>query len=308
VIVRALRLVGVAAVALALLLAPQPATAEPTPPPTSTVGANESVAAGHAVIADGHVDMGPHLVNGSWTIQVRDDSVRPPVWRALSDVVLQANDAAKVTVPANDAFAFLGKPGDPVWLLPQVQKAGILWPGWNTQDPSVVTSIRREVTWRLHGVDGPGHFVLFLNGNFGAPEIVFDGTLPFPQETGIEANSHVHGNWAFSAPGAYRLDVEMSATTADGKNVTSRDTLRVFVGGGDATVAFAAATPSPAVATTASSGPAAPVPSDAASAPTTGNGLMWWIAVLLAIVAIGVIVWTLARRRRGTSQDGEPST
>jgi putative ABC transporter-associated repeat protein len=179
------------------------------------------------VIADGHVDLGPRFVDGRWTVQIRDDSAIPPTWRTVSDVVLRAADTAKVEVPADPAYAFLGAPGTSVWLLPQVQRAGILWPGWNTQDPEVATKVGGEVTWKLHGVTGPGVFVLFLNGEFGAPQVVFDGAKPFPQETGIEPNSHVHGNWSFTATGLYVLDIEMSAG-----DLVDRTDLRIQVGDG----------------------------------------------------------------------------
>jgi putative ABC transporter-associated repeat protein len=204
------------------------------------VQAGEPTAAERVVIADGHVDVGPRFLNGRWRMQVRDDSVRPSVWRDPSDVVLRVLDAARVTVPGERAFRFLGAPGATVWLLPQVQRAGVLWPGWNTQDREVAATIRREASWTLHGVEGPGRFLLFSNGAFGAPEVLFDSGRPHPQQVGIEADTHVHGNWAFTRRGGYRLDVAMSATTRAGETVSDRGVLRFFVGAGGARRAFAA--------------------------------------------------------------------
>jgi surface-anchored protein/MYXO-CTERM domain-containing protein len=189
------------------------------------------------VIDDGHVDVGPRIVDGEWRIGVRDDTVDPPAWRALPDVVLRAVDASKERVPRDSPLAFLG--GE-VWLLPQVQKQGILWPGWNTQAPGVIDGVRREVTWTLHGVQGPGRFALFVTDSFGAPRVLFDGGKPFPQSTGIDVDTHAHGNWAFSAPGAYLLDIGMSATMRDGEQLEDRATLQVFAGAGDAASAFPA--------------------------------------------------------------------
>lgn len=200
-------------------------------PQRQSVEAGERSVSGRRVLADGHVDLGPRLVDGRWTIQLRDDAPRPPVWRELGDVVLVARDAARVELPDDPAYAFLGRPGARVWLLPQVQQEGVLWPGWNTQAPEVVRRVRREVTWRLLRVRGPGHFVLFLNGAFGAPQMVFDSAKPLPQETGIDVDTHVHGNWVFSAPGTYLLEVEMEG---------AKGTLRFFAGPGDAQAAFAA--------------------------------------------------------------------
>ncbi|WP_410643266.1 TIGR03773 family transporter-associated surface protein [Amycolatopsis sp. lyj-346] len=260
-----------------------------------TAGPAPAVAAdGVTVIADGHVDMGPRIVDGAWKIQIRDDSATPVAWRPVPQVVLQAVGASSMTVPPGPEFAFLGRSGAPVWLLPQVQRPGVLWPGWNTQDPSIAPVIGREVTWVLHGVHGPGQFTLFLNGNFGTPEIVFDSTRPFPQETGIEANSHVHGNWAFSAPGSYALDIDMHTTAPDGKTLSDRQTLRVFVGDGDAAQAYIApATPSPsATASSASAQVAQPAEPDR-------TGLLLGSAAGVVLVLGGVLWWRRSRRRTG---------
>jgi putative ABC transporter-associated repeat protein len=192
--------------------------------------AGPAAAAERVVIGDGHVDLGPRIVDGRWVLQIRDDTVEPPRWRDLSDVVLQACAAARLEVPDGREFAFLGRPGESVWLLPQVQRDGILWPGWNTQAPEIVDEVVREVTWRLHGVRGPGRFALFSTEDFGAPRVLFSSDRAYPQELGIDVDTHVHGNWAFSAPGTYLLDVEMLATTRGHGDVRARDALRVFVG------------------------------------------------------------------------------
>ncbi|GAA0256240.1 hypothetical protein GCM10010492_66420 [Saccharothrix mutabilis subsp. mutabilis] len=234
------------------------------------------------VIADGHVDLGPRLVEGRWTLQLRDDTGDGPVWREPGDVVLQVGDAAKTTVPNDPAYAFLGTPGSEVWVLPQVQDQRLVWPGWNTQDPSIAEVVGREVDWRLHGVAGPGRFELFLTGDFGAPRTIFGSGRPYPQETGVEAGTHVHGNWVFTAPGAYSLDVEMA--TADGRS--DRATLKVHVGPGDPATAFPATEPS------------APPP-DTHAQPADEQGVPWgWIAaggVLVAVVAL--VLWSRRARR-----------
>ncbi|MDQ7810926.1 TIGR03773 family transporter-associated surface protein [Amycolatopsis sp. A133] len=266
-----------AALVLAAVLAAAPAAA---------------AAAAPTVIADGHVDMGPRMVGGAWTIQLRDDTTRPATWRPLSDVVLQAGSASKMAVPPGPEYAFLGAPGAPVWLLPQVQRPGVLWPGWNTQDPSIAALVTREVTWRLHAVGGPGRFSLFLNGSFGKPEEVFDSGRPFPQETGIEAASHVHGNWAFSAPGGYTLDVEMRTAAAGGTTLSDRQQLRIHVGDGDPAGAFL---PPPTSGT-----PAAP---RAVVAPREDDAANhgWWYLAGGVVVAGALAVALKARRGRSGS-------
>lgn len=192
------------------------------------------------VIADGHVDLGPRFVDGKWTIQLRDDTVEPAVWRPLEDVVLQATGKTQVAVPADPAYSFLGKAGQKVWVIPQVQQAGVVWPGWNTQDAEVAKRVDREVTWSLEGVEGPGAFTLFLNSDFGKPAPVFDSRKPFPQQTGIDVNTHVHGNWTFDAAGTYLLDITMTAKLTDGTTVTDRRHLRLHAGDSNPRAAFSA--------------------------------------------------------------------
>lgn len=189
------------------------------------------------VIADGHVDIGPRFVDDTWTIQVKDDTVSPLVWRNLSDVVLQVVEEAAMELPDGD-FAFLGDPGDTVWLLPQTQVSGILWPGWNTEDSSVVERVSGATTWRLLDVDGPGDFVLFLTGSFGQAQVLFTTHESLPQSMQIPLRTHAHGNWAFTESGVYHLEIEMSASTTDGETVSDTRTLAFAVGDVDPNTAF----------------------------------------------------------------------
>ncbi|MCX0247503.1 TIGR03773 family transporter-associated surface protein [Streptomyces drozdowiczii] len=274
---------GSATVLAALLLSTAsalPAPADSSPSPGAESDAAPETGRGHTVIGAGHLDIGPRFGGGGWTVQIRDDTVRPPVWRDTEDVVLQVRDTAKIEVPEDKTFAFLGKPGDKAWLLPQVQQDGVLWPGWNSQEPKVAAAVEREVTWKLTDVKGPGDFVLFLNGSFGTPTVLFDGRKKLPQETGIEVNTHVHGNWAFTAPGTYLLDVSMSARTKDGKSHDSKRTLRFSVGPQDPRKAFAAK--APATSTTA----------------RDGSALMGWGAAAGVAVAVigGTLLWRRNRR------------
>jgi putative ABC transporter-associated repeat protein len=255
-------------------------------------------ASGRTVAGDGHVDIGPRFADGKWIVQVRDDNVNPPVWRNVEDVVLHAVDAAKTQVPEGDQFSFLGKPGADVWVLPQVQRESVLWPGWNTQDPQVASSVDREVTWRLRGVTGPGRFVLFVNGDFGAPRILFDGSRPHPQQMGIDLNTHAHGNWAFSAPGTYLLDIDMSARTREGGQVGDRRLLRVFVGPGSADAAFNVPPPPGFTA-----GGTASTPSRAGS----GDGVPMWVWVIAGVAgaALVIAVTTVVLRSRRAAATGQ---
>ncbi|WP_020523706.1 anchored repeat ABC transporter, substrate-binding protein [Catelliglobosispora koreensis] len=226
------------------------------------------------VLSEGHVDIGPRFVNGQWRIQLRDDTADPPAWRGLGDVVLYAGDNAQIEIPDDPRFGFLGTPKEKVWLFPQVERPGVLWPGWNTQDPEVATGIKRDMTWRLHKVTGPGAMVLFVNGSFGEPQVVFHSGQTVPQQSAVEANTHVHGNWAFTKEGLYQLDIEMAATGNDGATLTDRQTLTFQIGD--------AISPSPTQAALAK-----PAPSERDWTP---------VIVVTACVLAGLVVWLLKRR------------
>jgi putative ABC transporter-associated repeat protein len=245
--------------------------------------------ADQVVIADGHVDIGPRFVDGKWTIQLRDDTGDPTVWRPLENVVVQATEKAELAVPADPAYEFLGKPGAKVWVIPQVQQAGVVWPGWNTQETEVAKRVDREVTWSLEGVDGPGTFTLFLNSDFGKPSPVFDSRKPFPQQTGVDVNTHVHGNWTFSAPGTYLLDISMTAKLTDGTTVTDRRPLRLHAGPGN---------PRDAFKPTGGDVAGAARNADQPAAAETGGPPWLWFGGSAALIALLAATYVLIRRKR----------
>lgn len=284
-------------------------TGEPTP--VTTQGAPEvpatsrrAIQAGRpVVIDDGHVDMGPRIVDGAWRVQLKDDTASPVVWRDLSDVVLHARDASRVQVSGGDGLSFLGTPGSTAYVLPQVQRSGLVWPGWNTQDPSVLELVPGPVAWRLTGVDGPGRFVLYLTGSFGDVDVLFDTARGLPQQIDIARNTHVHGNWAFTEPGTYHLTVQMSATSGDGTSLSDSRTLTIVVGddtsspgpGGSST----GGSPSPGSGVSiAASGPESGSGSGG-SIPATGlAGSAPKLAVAVGLIVGGAALSALGGRRR----------
>jgi putative ABC transporter-associated repeat protein len=243
---------------------------------------------GRKVFADGHVDMGPQLDGSTWRIRIRDDTASPPVWRELSDVVIHAVDKAKIKVPAGADYAFLGTADSDVWLLPQAQQSGIVWPGWNTQDPSIVNGTTGNITWQVTSVDGPGEFKLFLTGSFGKPQVLFDSAKTLPQQTDIPPNTHAHGNWAFTEQGVYRIGVTMTGKTKAGATVTDTRTLNVAVGAVDPNTAF------PANGGNGNGGN-----SNGGALPKTGTS--WLVPVIstgVALVIVGAGLVLLTRRRK----------
>ncbi|MEV3936661.1 TIGR03773 family transporter-associated surface protein [Glycomyces sp. NPDC049804] len=249
------------------------------------------------IVNDGHVDIGPRFVDGTWTAQLRDDRASESVWRELDDVVLQIPDTALFPIPEGD-FGFLGETGQEIYMLPQVQSSGIVWPGWNTQDKSVIDGVPGAVDWKLTKVDGPGNFTIFLTGTFGGAEILFNSAEALPQTVSIPRNTHAHGNWTFSEPGVYRLTVEFTATTGDGETVTDTKDIQLAVG--------AAADPNEAC----SGGGSGDADSDDEDKddngflPTTGTGwLLWGLGAAAVAVVLGAVIMIATRKRRKGAAD-----
>lgn len=173
-------------------------------------------------ISQGHVDaIDVDWTGSALTLDVRDGTVTPAVDRAPADVVLNAVSASRKTVPSSAAFAFLGNPGDPVWILPQTQAAGILWPGFNTEDvPSGVLQ-GDNVTVRLVSVSGPADFNVYATNSFGQPTVWFDSGNGLPDSRTLTVGSHAHANWAFEAAGTYTVVFEVTATSTSGAALSS---------------------------------------------------------------------------------------
>jgi putative ABC transporter-associated repeat protein len=293
--------------AVLLAAAPAAATTPSVPAPTGAPGqsldAGQAQATGRAVLETGHVDIGPRLRDGTWTIQIHDDHAVPAVWREPADTVLRIRDTARQEVPADEAYAFLGaRPGERVHVVPQTERPGVVWIGWNTQDPGVLKAIDRGVTMTLRGVQGPGAVTVFLqSGNLGAPQVLWSSARPYPQALWVETNTHTHANWVFGKPGSYLLAVDITADLADGSTVAASTVLRLAVG--DATepdqvldAAFTAPLPSGSVSAAAAQAPADTSSGTAPGIALAGSGV-------LAVVIIALLVWRQAGVRRRAERE-----
>lgn len=199
---------------------------------TQTLSAEQPVASGRTEISAGHVDMGPRFNNGKFELMLHDDHGETPVWRSLDEVIYRGSDQAILEVPNDPRYSFVGAPaGSKVYVIPQTETKGVIWPGWNTQDPQLVSKLNRGVNLTLEQVSGPGTFSLYLeNGNFSAPQVLWSSTKSEPQKLWVEKNTHTHANWVFTAPGEYLLKVTASAELSDGSTVSDTRYLKFAVG------------------------------------------------------------------------------
>ncbi|MDW4911113.1 TIGR03773 family transporter-associated surface protein [Streptomyces sp. ADMS] len=185
------------------------------------------------VLDEGHVDFAARVVGDKLRIHIKDGTVSgKTTWREPSSVVLHVRPAAKNTLPAGDAFVFLGKGGDPVWLLDQVQQEGLLWPGWST-DNIEAGATKGGVEFSLTAVEGPGTCALYTYDAMSGANVLFNSKDGVPDSFDVPANTHAHGGWAFTKEGTYRLTFRMSGTLANGTKVSDTETVTFAVGDTD---------------------------------------------------------------------------
>ena len=287
---------------------------------TQTLSAEQPVASGRIEISAGHVDMGPRFNNGKFELMLHDDHGESPVWRSLDEVIYRGSDKAILEVPNDPRYSFVGAPaGSKVYVIPQTETKGVIWPGWNTQDPQLVSKLNRGVNLTLEQVSGPGTFSLYLeNGNFSAPQVLWSSTKSEPQKLWVEKNTHTHANWVFTAPGEYLLKVTASAELSDGSTVSDTRYLKFAVGdsaSADALYAMeaqargssgSASATSQAAGTQASGTQASGSSSAAAASDQSGFRaeftISWSPIVAGIVVVVGVGAFIVSRRRRSSAQ------
>jgi surface-anchored protein len=179
-------------------------------------------AAEQVVLSKGHVDaVDVHYDDGALSLKVRDDTVSPAVTRDPADVVFHALPGSQTEVPDAPGYAFLGAPGTPVWLLPQVRDPDLLWPGWETLNLPSGVFAGEKISLNLVGVQGPGRVSVFVTNAFGSAQVLFRSDDGLPDAIEVGTHVHAHANWAFSATGRYTLKFQADATLTNGTRVSS---------------------------------------------------------------------------------------
>ena len=300
--------------ALLFIVGAPSSVADPSPDPdlAQSVAAHEEWRGEASEISAGHVDLGPRLIDGQWRAGLRHDAESGAVWRDPNQTVLRVSDAAIMTAPNSADYPFLADvAGKPVHVIPQTQNPSVVWLGWNTQDPAVTATIDRGLTMRVGPVSGPGRAWLFLqSGTFGKPLLLADSGAA-PGDVWIDSGTHVHANWAFSAPGTYTATVTFLGTTTAGEAVNASTTLRFAVGdAASASEALAMAAPaaSGSGSGSGSGAPAAGTSQGPGSSESTSSspegGLPDWaflaiiVSVALSLLVIGALVVARLRRSR----------
>lgn len=277
-----------------------------------TIQANQPIVAGSVELSSGHVDLGPRFVDGTWQLLIHDTSTGPPVWREPADVVFRIGDVGRSVLPDDERYSFVGaQPGAPVWVIPQTENPGVVWLGWNTQDPDVMNRVDRGVRLRLVGADGPGKVSVYLqSGNLSGPKVLWESDSTTTEPLWVDVNTHTHANWVFSEPGVYILRIEAVARLIDGVEVETFSDVRLAVGdstdaNGAASAVFAGTEAASTVSGGGADGSAVVAGSGSRSADQGGQSMWVWLVVGIVAVSVivgGAVVVRSAAERRGVTR------
>jgi putative ABC transporter-associated repeat protein len=270
----------------------QPTNSSTTTTPTTTTTSCVPTTSRTGVVLDqGHVDYAARIIGGRLVSQVKDGTTGgTPQFRAPGQVVFHLKSAAATTVPS-DAFSFLGPVSTRIWQIPQTQKPDVVWLGWNTEEitPAQATG---EVAWQLNEVSGPGAMAIYELDPFGKPVVIFNSKDGLPDTYRVRLGTHAHGNWAFTAPGAYRLTFTQSVKLTSGATVSDKQVVTFAVGDMD---------PKTLLPTT-TTGCGATADTAASRLSSTGASIVPPLAVGAALVLLGGSLLFVLRRRRNESR------
>jgi surface-anchored protein len=199
---------------------------------TLVVGAAAAADDRPYVLSEGHVDMFEVTYDDDidgLRLQVKDDTGlydSTTQFRAPEDVTIGvAADAAATEVPEGlpPDYAFVGDPGDTIYLLPQVEAPGLPWPGWSTErlmstlPPGVDLPDTGDAVQLSVDIDGPGDVHTYMSGAAGnVINHYLDTTDGGPDIIPMTRNTHAHTEWIFTELGNYTLTVTPTATTVRG--------------------------------------------------------------------------------------------
>jgi surface-anchored protein len=175
------------------------------------------------VLTTGHNDVGVNYEDGAWDLHVHAEDLGMEY--EPGGVWLKVGGSARTTVPSAPEFSFLGTAGGTIWILPAIQKPDLLFLGLGTEEIASGIFSNDTVRLALTSVDGPGDFIAYQLDAFGTPGVFFnsrDGLGASDFRT-LTAGGHTHVNWAFTAPGRYRIGLQASGVLTTNHETTTSE-------------------------------------------------------------------------------------
>lgn len=201
-----------------------PAPGEPAPGDDGNEGSDGAILDTPVTINNGHVDLRAMEVDGKFSVALGDDSrqhAKESVLRTINSTTLEVTKLAKVkregNVLADESYDVLAPKGSELYVLPQGQQPGRVWPGFSSEALDRV-KYPEGATMTLTPVSAPegGQWFAYTE-NLGAINRMYASSekasdVPLPPGT------HMHTAWAFTKPGTYTIDVTARAKrSSDGE-------------------------------------------------------------------------------------------
>ena len=225
----------------------EPAPGDPDPNPgegddDGNEGSDGAILDTPVTINNGHVDLRVMEVGGKFSVALGDDSrqhAKESVTRTINSTTLEVTKLAKVkregNVLADESYDVLGPKGSVLYVLPQGQQPGRVWPGFSSEALDRV-KYPEGATMTLTPVSAPegGKWFAYTE-NLGAINRMYASSdkasdVPLPPGT------HMHTAWAFTKPGTYTIDVTARAKQAgDGEQRARARSAAANNDGGEAT-------------------------------------------------------------------------
>ncbi|MBM7796165.1 choice-of-anchor M domain-containing protein [Pseudoglutamicibacter cumminsii] len=224
----------------------EPAPGGPEPNPgegdDGTDGSDGAILDTPVTINNGHVDLRAMEVDGKFSVALGDDSrqhAKESVLRTINSTTLEVTKLAKVkregNVLADESYDVLGPKGSELYVLPQGQQPGRVWPGFSSEALDRV-KYPEGATMTLTPVSAPegGKWFAYTE-NLGAINRMYASSekasdVPLPPGT------HMHTAWAFTKPGTYTIDVTARAKqSGDGEQGAQARSTAANNDGGEAT-------------------------------------------------------------------------
>ncbi|MBT5706404.1 MAG: hypothetical protein HOI66_08795 [Verrucomicrobia bacterium] len=180
------------------------------------------------VFDSGELDLKVAYEAGEWELVLLDEANEKEI--EAGDAALHAGPETWQTVPSDPSFSFLGNPGESIYILPQGEDEGVLFLGIAGDEIESGVFENDRVRLNLASVDGPGAVYIYSTDEFGAPTKYFDSTdgIRDEDQVPVSVGGHSHQNWAFSAPGIYRVGLNVSGVLANGTAIVSENTEFLF--------------------------------------------------------------------------------
>ncbi len=185
-----------------------------------------------------HTDLDVPFLGNVWHAYVSHDDVPGGSSIPPDQALIYANEHAQTQLASiPPSYAFIGaEPNETFWILPQTPDPNILYLGfaaetmtpadharlctWNPGDPGRGANV--EAKWiqiNLIGMRGPpeGEFSVWQQSVASPPLMMFSTFEGGITEAGdvyyILSGGHAHMNWAFTQPGIYEVDLQISSYT-----------------------------------------------------------------------------------------------